>query len=78
MPRRVHLDVVDPPAVPVVGAQHRRVGVGQPGVLAGLGRADELRQRGERRQGVARTLAVDRVGEGGIAGERVEAGKRGG
>jgi hypothetical protein len=37
----MELDVVDPVAVPVVGVQHRRVGLGESGVLGGLGRGDQ-------------------------------------
>ncbi len=76
VPRGVQLDVVDPVPVAVVGPQHRRVRVGQPGVLAGLRRADEPGQRLERRQRVSRALAGDRLDEHGIARERVESRQR--
>ncbi len=42
VPRRVELDLVDAPAVPVVRAQDRRVLVGQPPPVEGLGRPGDL------------------------------------
>ncbi len=41
VPGRMEVDLVDPVAARVVGAQHRLVHVGQPGLLLGAGRAGQ-------------------------------------
>ncbi len=66
VPRRVELDLVDAVAVAVVGVQHRRVGVGEAGVLACLGRGDERGQaaaaRGSASSAPSRATASARAG----------------
>jgi len=71
----VELDLVEPPAVAVVGAQPRRIGLRQPRVLASFRRRDDLAEALEGRQRVGGALALHRVDERGIAAERVEAGQ---
>ena len=75
MPGRMKLDLVDALAVAVVGAQHRRKGVGLDAPVDRLPSGDgaELADAVERPPAA---LALQRVGEGVIALERVVAAQR--
>jgi hypothetical protein len=76
VPGGVELDLVDPVAVAVVGAQLRRVLVGQPAPFLrplAAGQAAQLGERGER--GVVR-VPPGRLDEDGVTRDRVVADQR--
>ncbi len=75
VPGGVELDLVDPVAVPVVAAQHRRVLVGQPGLLLRVRAAGQVPKLVQFPGGPPGAFPLDRLQQGRIGGH-VVAGQR--
>ena len=76
VPGRVELDLVDPVAEAVVGAELRRVLVRQPAELDRLGAAGDLADGADRVDREVAALAGDGLDEGPVGVEDVVAGER--
>ena len=76
VPRGVEIDLVDAPAVAVVGPQDGLVALGALGVLERLGRAGQLAGVAQAVDAPRAALALERLAQGQIGLEGVEGGQR--